>query len=67
MNIKLNARLRAYSKIDSLDECTHSFTYVTEGDIDNLFEDSDSLLQEEVSFSQGTVTFDDIDSLFGGR
>lgn len=65
MNIKLNAKLCAYSKIDSLEECTHSFTYVTEGDIDKLFTEAE-LPSNESSPAEGIVSFSDIDSLFGG-
>ena len=55
MDIKLNARLSAYSKIDSIlgGNCSHE--YVTEEQIDNLFKD----MEEPVS-----VTKSEIDKLF---
>lgn len=55
MDIKLHARLSAYSKVDAISngECSHE--YVTEEQIDDLFED----MQEPIS-----VTKSEIDTLF---
>ena len=63
MNIKLNARLSAYSKIDAVKgiECEHEA--VTFDDIDSLFGETNESLPQE-STDKRAVTFDDIDSLF---
>lgn len=57
MNIKLNARLSAYSKFTegSHDDCEHDI--VTKQDIDDLFNDIDDC-------STNVVTNDQIDDLF---
>ena len=52
MDIKLKARLSAYSKVDSL-SCDHE--YVTEGQIDELFQNMDE---------PSSVTKTEIDNLF---
>lgn len=57
MNIKLNARLSAYSKVDSIThEC--SIESVTEPQIDELFKDLDT---------PQSVTKSEIDDLFIGE
>ena len=66
MNIKLNAKLSAYSKIESVADCDHSIDFVSTSEIDKLFkssvdEEDVSQLQENENF----VSFSDIDSLFG--
>lgn len=66
MNIKLNAKLSAYSKIESLEGCCQSIDFVTTENIDSLFDSSvcaeESLVQET---TDKFVSFSDIDSLFG--
>lgn len=74
MDIKLRARLSAYSKVDSIStgECAHEF--ITEPDIDKLFEDLDtpqSVKKDEIDnlFTEQeepkSVSKDEIDKLFG--
>lgn len=53
MDIKLNARLSAYSRVNSTSECDHES--VTEEEIDDLFKDTDETR---------SVTKSEIDSLF---
>ena len=55
MDIKLNARLSAYSKIDSISSGACCHEYVTKDQIDGLFED----MEEPTS-----VTKSEIDKLF---
>lgn len=62
MEIKLNAKLSAYSKVDAVNGmCEHE--YVTTDDIDSLFteEHNSSILD---TTDPNAVTFADIDSLF---
>ena len=66
MNIKLNAKLTAYSKIDSLENCNHNLIYVTEEAIDTLF-DTQQVNNPDMSTTEGFVSMSDIDSLFGGH
>ena len=63
MEIKLNARLSAYSKVDAVNgvECDHEA--VTFDDIDTLFEsESQEVIMETTKSNE--VSFADIDSLF---
>lgn len=63
MEIKLNARLSAYSKVDAVNgiECDHES--VSFEDIDTLFDStSDNVIIETTNSNE--VSFKDIDSLF---
>ena len=75
MNIKLNARLSAYSKVDNIG-CVHPETgSVTTEQIDQLFQgmdeptsvtksEIDELFENSSSDEIATVTHKEIDSLF---
>ena len=73
MNIKLNARLSAYSKVDSIQSGECSVDTITNEQIDELFEDLDnpqSVKKDEIDTLFKTqeepesVSKDEIDNLF---
>ena len=66
MDIKLNARLSAYSKLDVVSSSTPDFDIVTHEQIDSLFESVSSEREpiEENNSSTNRVSRSAIDSLF---
>lgn len=61
MDIKLNARLSAYSKIEGVGCIVESVTY---DQIEQLFDGNNFIVPEGNLSAEGSVTHDDIDSLF---
>lgn len=66
MNIKINAKLSAYSKLHGFvhDTCEHEI--VSPEMVDTLFDENAPIVPTP-SGSDRTVSFEDIDSLFRGK
>ena len=62
--IKLNARLSAYSKVDAISCHSCDIEDATTSDIDNMFEDDNKFTVLNIPVDKNAVTPSDIDAMF---